>query len=730
MDAAPLPRDRDRLRALGNRLADRFKQYESARKLQELKWTRNLRQFLGEYDPEVKIDKERSQAYPRITRVKCISFLSRMMNLLFPQTEKNWGIEISPVPNLSREDLQQVLAEAQQHAQTTQTQLNDELIEQAIRDFAKKRADNLSQEVSDQLTEIGGSRNVSYVSLCRRVMLSGIMYGVGVMKGPFTRTQLRRTWQKDEQTGQYVATEVPGFRPHFEFVPIWEYYPDMSAKHFYQMDGQFQRMVMSMSQMRELADRPDFFGDTIKGILKNNPQGNFKEKQFESDLRTMGVSTNVSPNTTTKYEVLVWEGYVSAEDIKACGVVLPEGFEADTADASIWMVDNQIIKGDVSPWLALEPDQRTAMYHHFLFEEDDSNLMGNGLPNIMRDSQMAIAAATRMLLDNASVTCGPNLEVNVDLLRPGQDVQTVQPYKLWSREGMGAEAQWPAVREINIASHIPELKEVVEMFMDFADRETFVNPATGGDMQGQPSEPMRTAAGASMIHGMAALPFKDAVHNFDTFTISVVQSLILFNKHFNPDPNIRGDFQPIARGSTSLIAKEVRGMALDNLAATLQPEERPYLNWHKLLTERLRVRDVDASIVVVSDLEANMIDQQNQAKAAEQAASAKEMLTAQIRETLASAVKSLTQSDANSAKADAATQKQTIDVYNAMLKGLESGVTPADVHAATQGAQLPDAIAKGFRKMSGKDKTPTPKEGEVPEPPPPQAMMPPPPGMM
>jgi hypothetical protein len=134
--------------------------------------------------------------------------------------------------------------------------------------------------------------------------------------------------------------------------------------------------------------------------------------------------------------------------------------------------------------------------------------------------------------------------------------------------------------------------------------------------------------------------------------------------------------------------------------------------------------------VVVSDLEANMIDQQNQAKAAEQAASAKEMLTAQIRETLASAVKSLTQSDANSAKADAATQKQTIDVYNAMLKGLESGVTPADVHAATQGAQLPDAIAKGFRKMSGKDKTPTPKEGEVPEPPPPQAMMPPPPGMM
>jgi hypothetical protein len=56
--------------------------------------------------------------------------------------------------------------------------------------------------------------------------------------------------------------------------------------------------------------------------------------------------------------------------------------------------------------------------HPFLFDEDDTSPIGQGLPNVMRDSQMSIAAATRMLLDNASVVCGPNLELNMDCCCP------------------------------------------------------------------------------------------------------------------------------------------------------------------------------------------------------------------------------------------------------------------------------------------------------------------------
>ena len=84
-----------------------------------------------------------------------------------------------------------------------------------------------------------------------------------------------------------------------------------------------------------------------------------------------------------------------------------------------------------------------------------------------------------------------------------------------------------------------------------------------------PSEPMRSAAGASMLRGDAALPFKDIVRNFDSFTQSMINALVQFNRKFNPGRAAEGDYNVIARGATSLIAKEVRGMQIDQLLQTM-----------------------------------------------------------------------------------------------------------------------------------------------------------------
>ena len=76
-------------------------------------------------------------------------------------------------------------------------------------------------------------------------------------------------------------------------------------------------------------------------------------------------------------------------------------------------------------YILLEGGEKVHMYHQFIFEEDETALMGNGLPNIMRDSQMSVCATTRMSLDNAGVTCGPMLGINTDLLRPDQDLSSI-----------------------------------------------------------------------------------------------------------------------------------------------------------------------------------------------------------------------------------------------------------------------------------------------------------------
>jgi hypothetical protein len=89
------------LQQLGNSLNQLFNQYKSDRRLSELKWMRNLRQYLGQYDPEIEREiGSRSRAYPRVTRVKCISVLSRIMNLMYPGNERNWSLTASPSPQM------------------------------------------------------------------------------------------------------------------------------------------------------------------------------------------------------------------------------------------------------------------------------------------------------------------------------------------------------------------------------------------------------------------------------------------------------------------------------------------------------------------------------------------------------------------------------------------------------------------------------------------------------
>jgi hypothetical protein len=662
----------EELRALGDKLSHLFTQYVSDRRVAELKWMRNLRQYLGQYDPDVEkeLGTNRSHAYPRITRVKCISVLSRVMNLMFPGNERNWELQASPSPDMAPLDvmaaLQKVMARKQEGQD--QTPLTDDDVQAAVMELAQERAEKLSVQIDDQLQELGGDQSMDHISLNRKVVASGLLYGIGVMRGPFVTAIQKTRWGIDTTTGVPVPRAEVQYKPMFEFLPVWDFYPDMASKTLRNMDGYFVRLVMSRHQVRQLAERADFFGGVIRKYLTTTgQQGNYRAQAFEAELRTMGVKINVNEQKaeTTKYEVIVWNGPVSGEFLSMAGVDVPENRMADDIDAEVWMIDNNVIKADINPWRKLGTDVRTV--HTFLFDEDDTSPIGNGLPNVMRDSQMSISAASRMLLDNASVVCGPNLELNTDLLRMDQDLTSVHAYKHWYREGLGAEAQFPAVRNIVIDSHMDELLKTIDLFMRFADMETFVGPATGGDTAQAPSEPMRTAAGASMLRGDAALPFKDIIRNFDTFTQSYITSLVWFNRKFNPRPEFEGDYNVIARGATSLIAKEVRGMQMDNLAATLQPEERLHVDERKLIEQRFAVRDLSGMLVPAAEAERRK--QAAGAEAGQQSQQQQELVAAEIRKTLAEAFKSVAQGQKNAAGAEAQQVKSTLDILE---KGLAS----------------------------------------------------------
>lgn len=678
-ETAPTPvvRSQD-LKQLGNKLSHMFDSYRSDRRIQEQKWLRNLRQYLGIYDPDIdrEMSANRSRAYPRITRIKAISVLSRIMNMMFPGNERNWSLEASPSPDIDPQDVMQAIQTIQQqNAQSgVQMPITDDLIKQAVNNIAQDRAEQMSVVIDDQLQELGGDQTIDYIALNRSALRSGILYGLGALVGPFARVEQTTTWQMDPYSGMPMPQTTDIYKPHFEYLPVWDFYPDLAAKTLSQMDGYFRRYVMSRAQVRKLMDRPGFFADQIREYLSRYQNGNYKPQQFETELRTMGIKVNVNEQKAdgTKYEIIVWNGPVSGSLLKMAGVEIEDGAEADDIDAEVWMIDGNVIRADMNPWRALGVDVKTL--HTFIFDEDDTAPIGNGLPNVIRDSQMSICAASRMLLDNASVVCGPNLELNTDLLRPDQDLTSTSAYKIWYREGTGPDATQPAVRNVQIDSHLPELLQIIELFMKFADAETFVGPATGGDMERgrMPSEPMRTAAGASMLRGDAALPFKDIIRNFDSFTQSIIQSLVHFNRLFNPDLAPAGDYNVIARGATSLIAKEVRGMQIDQLLQTmpmLANSVATNTDERKFAEAVYKVRDLGNLLVAPDEAERRKASEAQAQQA--QTAMAQQQVDAQVRKLLSDSMKNIAQAKKNDANADATKTKAALDI-------LEAGLSPDD----------------------------------------------------
>lgn len=708
------------LAQLGQNFSQTFTRYASDRRLAELKWLRNLRQYLGIYDPDIdrNLPANRSRAYPRLTRVKCISMLSRVMNLMFPGDERNWSLEASPNADMDPSDVAQAVQDllTQRQQQGLSTQLTPDLIQSAVQALAEKRADQLSRLIDDQLEEIGGDQSLDYVAINRKILDSGIKFGVGVLEGPFVRTVEQTGWvaQGQVQPGmpqpqggqqalgmQFTPVKRTIYKPTYEVVPVWDFYPDMSARTL-PGGGYFLRKVMSRSQVRKLADRVDFFGDQVRAYLKQDTSGNYRPREFENDLRVMGTQANVNSirqDPQGKYEIIVWKGPISAIKLAECGVDVPAANMADDVDAELWMIGTTVIKAAINPWKSLGVDVKTI--HTFMFDEDDTSPLGNGLPNNMRDSALSVAATARMALDNASVVCGPNLEVNMDLLRPDQDVSQMEAYKVWRREGLGADAQFPAVRELAVQSHIPDLEALMKVFMDFADMETFVGPATGGDMSHMPSEPMRTAAGASMVRGDAALPFKDVVRNFDTFTQSVIQSLVQFNRKLNPEQTPQADFNVVARGATSLIAKEVRGSQIDMLAQTLAPEDWDHVDRRKLVEARFASRDLTS--LLVSPEEASQRREGREQSQAQQQQQQQQMLEAQLREILSQAYKNITQGQKNTAAAGATTANAALDILTAGMEGHNdgSGSTSQGGDAGKPAQQEPGTGGPGLAGLLG-----------------------------
>ena len=655
MDTLPPVIDESKMNDLGSRIYSLWPIYRDDRKAIEERWLKNLRQVRKIYDSEVlaMIPSDRSKAYPGITQWMVRGTIARLMQMLFPMTEKNWGIKPSPLPDLTTEQLQQVLDELQ--AQAPGTPLTDAQIEKAIAEFARGKAERMEVKIDDDLQEMG------FVNLARQLVRSAVIYNIGVLKGPLHRMVKVRTWQQNVNTGRYEAIEQDGYKPLFEFLPVWSYYPDLTAVAIDKQDGTFERHVMSRAQVEELAARPDFLADRINNYLRDRTMGNYQALWWESVIKSEAKSAQagVQDKEGRKFEVLSYWGGVTGHELRGAGVMVKEEDLGKTFQANVWQIDNLTIK------CRLAPLGDTIKHHHtFVFEDDDMSILGNGQCDVLRDSQTSICEISRAAHDNMSVI-GPCVEINDDLVTPGQNL-SIRKHMTIHREGEGQMANVPAVRNINIESHLTELMTMLNMSMSFAEKESGLPPPSVGDMSGGGSEALRTSKNASMFLGAAALPIRDTVRNYDVFTVSAISSLVAWNRKYDPNPSRDGDYNIIARGSTSLVAKEVMSTALNEFRAGVTPDEMPHLKARALLTMRMKVNDLPTDELLEDEDKANATIERNAQMQQAQLQGQMELVTAQVKRELATALE-------KEAKAQSEGANVGVSVFQVLIDALTAG---------------------------------------------------------
>ena len=595
------PETTQELTALGVTLMHEFSQAEMERRLTEERWLKDLRQYKGQYDPDVEaaIGNKRSRAFVRKTRVKVKTADSRVMDLLFPAgTEKNWDIDSTPVPSLPKE-LETQIRQALTRANGGQVPPKD-VLNKAYVGVARKAALKMGKVIEDQLVE------VRYKLISNQVVHSGHVYGTGILKGPLIEKRQRVRFIKEG--GKWVMRSEEYIVPFLDFVPVWRFYPDMSASTLDQCRYVYERHQMSRAELSGLAERKSFNRRKIVEYIKAHPEGSVTLRYFDNQLKIMGDRAANQGKPGGQYEVLERWGWLTGDQLAEVGVNVPRERRHESFFSNVWVLPTgEVIKA------ALQPINGVSWpYHLYYFDKDETSIFGEGLPMIMRHDQEMINAAVRMMLDNAALTAGCMLEVDPSLLHPLTKADEVFPWKIWLRNS--EKPGQPAVRAIELPNGQNTLMPMYQLFENNSDEISAIPRYMTGENATQGAA--GTSSGLSMLMGAVNIVIKDLITNWDEgITRSFIRALYHWNMQFNSDDEIKGDFDVKARGTASLVAKEVRARQLNEFAQlTANPMDAPFIKRHRLNLLRAEANEMSDIVKTEEEVAEEMNSQQAQAQ--------------------------------------------------------------------------------------------------------------------
>jgi hypothetical protein len=550
---------------LGSMLTAKFTQWSTARRHVEERWLEDLSAYNQKNDTtEAQLSKFHSHIYIGMTRTKCNSAYSRLSDLMFQGDDKHWQILPSPVP---------------------QDQANDPVNAPMIDDM-KARAEKMTTEISDQMVDL------KYENHLKSAILEACIIGTGCVKGVIPGVKKLEKWAyiTNPETGvrewDIEKTEIP--TPVITSPTIFDVYPDPFANSVEDMSGVFERHILNRSQLSDFRDDPRFNADKIKEILTQTDKGNHEPEWHETQRRMIARITNLGGSESERYDVLEYWGQASGRLLMSAGVKNVE--EDNTYWANVWTCSGKTLLAKLIPM-----KKQRIPYNFFVYTKIPHQFWGVSPARMCRSTQLAINGLTRAMLDGAAMSVIPQIEVNVHMLKDGQDPSVVLPGQVWLRDS--GDPSTPCIRFYQPDIPTGQLLQLSEMFENYLEDETQLPKFTYGDTS---EEKNKTFSGLSLQMNAATLPIKMVAKNLeDGLVLPLVTSWFDFLMEFSDREDIKGDLTVMVRGTSALLTKERHGQQLMQfLNLTANPMDMQIVDRKYLLQEISINLEIDTQLAV------------------------------------------------------------------------------------------------------------------------------------
>lgn len=586
---------------------------KDARFSDEERWLDSYRNYRGIYSNEVQFtDTEKSKAFIKVTKTKVLAAYAQIVDVLFAGSKFPLGVEPSKFPNNVADNISFNPNALTKDKVKEQANVDYEMPQSIVRpniakdlgvykdkldaieedlelgagkvpgsitfEPAKRAAQKMEAKMHDQLDETDAPKHL------RSVSFETVLFGTGVMKGPFAQDKEYPRW---DENGNYD----PLFEtiPRLEYVSCWDFYPDPDARNMTEAEFTIQRHRLNRTQLRSLKKRPHFREESIELAVESGAdyQREYWEDTLEDDGNLGGMD---------RFEVLEYWGVLDTELAEEADIEIPKELEdKDEVQVNIWVCNGQILRLVLNPFTPVRIPYLSVPY-----ELNPYSFFGIGVAENMTDTQLLMNGFMRMSVDNAALSGNLLIEVDETNLVPGQDM-SVYPGKVFRRQA-GAPGQ--AIFGTKFPNVSQELLMMFDKSRQLADEATGIPSYTHGS--GAVGGVGRTASGMSMLMGAAAQNIKAVVRNIDDYLLAPLgRSLFAFNMQFNFDKEFIGDLAVKARGTESLMRNEVRSQRLlQFMQMTANPQMAPFVKYDYILRELAASMDLDEDKILNDPREA------------------------------------------------------------------------------------------------------------------------------